>query len=65
MGRLSRLLDPMQTGPEAGRLDSNLHQCIVGQDDAIQQIVVVYQTYLAGMSSPGRPIAISLFGPDR
>src|SRR5260370_23513215 len=56
MGRLHKLLDPMQTGPEAGRLDSNLHQRIVGQDDAIQQIVDVYQTYLAGMSSPGRPI---------
>src|SRR6266436_8507824 len=64
MGRLHKLLDPMQTGPEAGKLDSNLHKRIVGQDDAIQQIVDVYQTYLAGMSSPGRPIANFLFlGP--
>src|SRR5205085_3113687 len=32
--------------------------------DAIQQIVEVYQTYLAGMSSPGRPIGNFLFlGP--
>src|SRR5438874_8391358 len=64
MGRLHKLLDPMQTGPEAGKLDSNLHKRIVGQDDAIKQIVDVYQTYLAGMSSPGRPIGNFLFlGP--
>src|SRR5437870_584699 len=64
MGRLHKLLAPMQTGPEAGKLDSNLHKRIVGQDDAIRQIVDVYQTYLAGMSSSGRPIANFLFlGP--
>jgi len=64
MGRVRRLLDPLQTGPEAGRLDSNLRQRIAGQDDAIQQIVDVYQTHLAGMSSPGRPIGNFLFlGP--
>ena len=61
MGRLHKLLDPMQTGPEAGKLDSNLRKRIVGQDDAIQQIVDVYQTYLAGMSNPGRPIGNFLF----
>src|SRR5947209_12443720 len=64
MVRLHKLLDPMQTGQEAGKLDSNLRKRIVGQDDAIQQIVDVYQTYLAGMSSPGRPIGNFLFlGP--
>ena len=64
MERLHKLLDPMQIGPEAGKLDSNLHKRIVGQDDAIQQIVDVYQTYLAGMASPGRPIGNFLFlGP--
>ena len=64
MGRLHKQLDPMQTGPEAGKLNSNLCKRIVGQDDAIQQIVDVYQTYLAGMSSPGRPIGSFLFlGP--
>jgi ATP-dependent Clp protease ATP-binding subunit ClpB len=64
MGRLHKLLDPMRTGPEAGELDSKLRKRIVGQDDAIQQIADVYQTYLAGMSSPGRPIGNFLFlGP--
>ena len=65
MGRLRKLLDPMRTGPEGGKLDSNLRKRIVGQDDAIQQIVDVYQTYLAGMSNPGRPIGNFLFlGPS-
>src|ERR1700721_1626706 len=64
MGSLHKLLDPMQTGPEAGKLDSNLRKRIVGQDDAVQQIVDVYQTFLAGMSSPGRPIGNFVFlGP--
>ena len=32
--------------------------------EAIQQIINIYQTYLAGMSSPGRPIGNFLFlGP--
>src|SRR3989454_8598158 len=64
MGRLRKLLDPMRTGPEAGKLDSNLRKRIVGQEDAIQQIADVYQTYLGGMSSLGRPIGNFLFlGP--
>jgi len=64
MGLLNRLLDPTQTGSEAETLESSLRKRIVGQDAAIQQIVDVYQTYLAGMSSPGRPISNLLFlGP--
>jgi ATP-dependent Clp protease ATP-binding subunit ClpA len=64
MGRLNKQLDPTQTGSEAERLESDLHQRIVGQDEAIQQIVNIYQTNLAGMSSPGRPIGNFLFlGP--
>jgi len=36
----------------------------VGQDEAIQQIVDIYQTHLAGMSSTGRPLGNLLFlGP--
>lgn len=64
MLRTSKLLDPTQTGHEAEKLDSDLHKRIVGQDDAIQQIVGIYQTFLAGMTSPGRPIGNLLFlGP--
>jgi ATP-dependent Clp protease ATP-binding subunit ClpB len=64
MGLLNRLLDPTQTGSEAETLESDLRKRIVGQDQAIQQIIDIYQTYLAGMSSPGRPISNLLFlGP--
>src|SRR6266571_792564 len=64
MGNLNRPLDPTQTGCEAEKLESDLHKRIVGQDEAIQQIINIYQTNLAGMSSPGRPIGNFLFlGP--
>jgi ATP-dependent Clp protease ATP-binding subunit ClpB len=64
MGRLTKQLDPMQTGVEAEKLESDLRKRIVGQEEAIEQIVSIYQTYLAGMSSPGRPIGNLLFlGP--
>jgi len=64
MGRLNKQLDPTQTGFEAEKLEADLRKRIVGQDDAIQQIINIYQTNLAGMSSPGRPIGNFLFlGP--
>ena len=64
MGRLNQQLNPARTGSEAERLDADLHKRVIGQDEAIQQIISVYQTHLAGMSSPGRPIANLLFlGP--
>jgi ATP-dependent Clp protease ATP-binding subunit ClpB len=64
MGRLNKQLDPTQTGFEAEKLDSDLRKRIVGQEEAIQQIINIYQTNLAGMSSPGRPIGNFLFlGP--
>jgi len=64
MGNLNRPLNPAQTGFEAEKLDSDLKKRIVGQDEAIQQIINVYQTHLAGMSTPGRPIGNLLFlGP--
>ncbi|MGI8743550.1 MAG: AAA family ATPase [Bryobacteraceae bacterium] len=57
-------LDPSKTGREAGVLESNLKRLIVGQDEAIQQIVNIYQMHLTGMSAPGRPIGNFLFlGP--
>jgi ATP-dependent Clp protease ATP-binding subunit ClpA len=64
MARLNKQLDPSQTGFEAEKLESDLRKRIVGQDEAIDQIINIYQTHLAGMSSPGRPIGNFLFlGP--
>jgi ATP-dependent Clp protease ATP-binding subunit ClpA len=64
MIRLHQALDPTKTGREAESLDRTLRKMIVGQDEAIEQIVDMYQMYLTGMTAPGRPIANFLFlGP--
>jgi ATP-dependent Clp protease ATP-binding subunit ClpB len=64
MIRTNDVLDAAQTGREAQMLETSLRQRIVGQDEAIENLVQAYQTYVAGMSSPGRPIATLLFlGP--
>src|SRR6201999_3576935 len=64
MVRLNKTLDPLQTGREAEKLHSDLRKLVVGQEEAVDQIVNIYQTYLAGMTSPGRPIGNFLFlGP--
>jgi ATP-dependent Clp protease ATP-binding subunit ClpB len=57
-------LDPRKTGQAAEQLNVDLHRRIVGQNDAIDQIVSIYQTFLAGLATPGRPIGNFLFlGP--
>src|SRR5262249_55239616 len=59
-----RTLDPNKTGQEGENLEIGLRRKIIGQEDAIHQVVEMYQTYLSGMSSPGRPIANLMFlGP--
>src|ERR1700683_4649943 len=64
MVRLNKKLDPSQTGHEAEKLHGDLRKLVVGQDEAVEQIVSIYQTFLAGMTSPGRPIGNFLFlGP--
>src|ERR1700680_2237379 len=58
------LLDPTQNGRPAEHLESKLGHLIVGQDEAIHQIVRAYQTHVAGLSPVGRPIGNFLFlGP--
>src|SRR5437879_4616691 len=58
------LLDPTRTGTQAESLEKKLRHLVIGQDEAIHQIVRAYQTYLAGLSPVGRPIANFLFlGP--
>jgi ATP-dependent Clp protease ATP-binding subunit ClpB len=64
MSRVNVPLDPTRTGREAEALEANLCRMIVGQDEAIQQIVNIYQMHLTGMTPPGRPIGNFLFlGP--
>ncbi len=64
MAGLRMLLDPGKAGPEGQSLEKDLRSRIVGQEEAIRQIVDVYQTYMAGMSSPGgRPEICSSSAP--
>jgi ATP-dependent Clp protease ATP-binding subunit ClpA len=64
MVQLSQVLDPRRTGKAASSLESSLCKLIVGQDEAIQEIVSIYQMYLTGMNPPSRPIGNFLFlGP--
>jgi len=63
-GKIGTILDATRTGQEAETLERNLRKFIVGQDEAIQQIVNLYQMYVAGMNSPERPVGSFLFlGP--
>jgi ATP-dependent Clp protease ATP-binding subunit ClpB len=58
------LLDPTKTGKQAEDLENQLHHFVIGQDEAIHQIVRAYQTHVAGLSPVGRPIGNFLFlGP--
>ena len=57
-------LDPTKTGQAAGGLETGLGKLIIGQHEAIQQIVNIYQMYVTGMAAPGRPVGNFLFlGP--
>jgi ATP-dependent Clp protease ATP-binding subunit ClpA len=61
---MNMTLDPSRTGDEASALEAGLRQRVVGQDEAIRQIVDLYQMYLTGLNYPGRPVGNLLFlGP--
>jgi ATP-dependent Clp protease ATP-binding subunit ClpB len=58
------LLDATVTGTKAKDLETKLHRLVIGQEEAIHEIVRTDQTYLAGLSPNGRPIGNFLFlGP--
>src|SRR6266849_5200577 len=58
------LLDATVTGTKAKDLETKLHRLVIGQEEAIHEIVRTYQTYVAGLSPEGRPIGNFLFlGP--
>jgi ATP-dependent Clp protease ATP-binding subunit ClpB len=57
-------LDTTKTGKSAQDVENKLRRLVVGQEDAIQEIVMAYQADLAGLSPNGRPVANFLFlGP--
>ena len=64
VGGMNMVLDASKTGREAENLESSLRRMIVGQDEAVEQIVNIYQMNLTSMNAPGRPLGNFLFlGP--
>jgi ATP-dependent Clp protease ATP-binding subunit ClpA len=58
------VLEPGKRSREVVEFEERLRSRIIGQDEAVSQLVNVYQTILAGMSGPERPLANLLFlGP--
>ena len=59
-----RELDPEQRSFTSSCFEDALRQKIVGQDEAVQALVDLYQTFCAGLHSPARPVGNLLFlGP--
>ena len=57
-------LDPTRRSADADEFANALSRSIVGQDQAVEEVAEVYQTFLAGLNPPGRPVANLLFlGP--
>ncbi len=64
MTRINVPLDPNRTGRDSEVFENNLKRLVVGQDEAIRQIVSMYQMFQTGLNPPGRPVANFLFlGP--
>jgi ATP-dependent Clp protease ATP-binding subunit ClpB len=60
----NRRLDPEQRSMESRAFEASLRRKIVGQDEAVQAVVDLYQVFRAGLNSPGRPVGNLLFlGP--
>src|SRR3954466_12565069 len=64
MAGLKQILDATRMGMGAETLEAEMRKRIVGQEPAVREIVRIYQTFLAGMATPGRPTGSLLFlGP--
>src|SRR6266700_6030435 len=64
MGGRVTILDPTQHSPEVREFEGSLLERLVGQDRSVRRMARSYQVYLAGLSTPGRPLANLLFlGP--
>ena len=61
---LKATLDPTQRSYDAREFETALRRKIVGQDQAVEKVVEIYQMFLAGLNPPGRPVGNLLFlGP--
>ena len=57
-------LNPLLQSPESQFLESALHGRIIGQNEAVQSVLDLFQVFRSGLNSPGRPVGNLLFlGP--
>jgi ATP-dependent Clp protease ATP-binding subunit ClpB len=57
-------LDPSRKGSRSQEFENALAARVIGQERAVRHMSSLYQTFLAGMQSPNRPIGTMLFlGP--
>src|SRR5262249_44999096 len=57
-------LDPNRRSTDAREFENAIRRKIVGQDQAVEKVVEIYQMFLAGLNPPGRPVGNLLFlGP--
>src|SRR5262245_62575395 len=61
---LNTALDPTRRSSDAQDFENAIRRKIVGQDQAVEKVVEIYQMFLAGLNPPGRPVGNLLFlGP--
>ncbi len=61
---LNTALDPTRRSSDAQDFETALRRKIVGQDQAVEKVVEIYQMFLAGLNPPARPLGNLLFlGP--
>jgi len=61
---LSGVLDTGKRSSTACQFERGLRERIIGQEEAVQALVDIYQVFCAGLHSPGRPVGNFLFlGP--
>jgi ATP-dependent Clp protease ATP-binding subunit ClpB len=61
---VNTMLDPTRRSNDAREFEGSIRRRIVGQDQAVEKVVEIYQMFLAGLNPPGRPVGNLLFlGP--
>jgi ATP-dependent Clp protease ATP-binding subunit ClpB len=61
---LTNTLDPTRRSEDASNFENAMRRKVVGQNQAIEKVVEIYQMFLAGLNPPGRPVGNLLFlGP--
>src|SRR5438477_6084603 len=64
MGDYTLSLDPTKRSTDTMDFQASLRAKTVGQEEAVQALVDLYQVFRAGLNSPGRPVGNLLFlGP--